>query len=341
MSYRLLFLIGVALLLFSPRSSLETKLPRLQGFMEETEKGGVSSYFTPLARAYIFGNKKGLSKKYLRIHRRLNLMHLMTPSGLHLSSLLLILKPILTKSLFKTILLAMLLMALQWTNHFDSFERMAFFALLRVNPIKTFNQGQSFVLTFLFYFISGQYHQNPLSFTLSFLFLGVLIFGRYRLQIFFLLVLIQSLLCLYFNQSFYFLGAVYGLILSGLSLFLFPALLIETIFRQTFISESWLILLQFIDQLKGPITPTPFYLMTLFYLLYYYPKTRLIFLCLVVFFPIESLTPRKYKAYVSPPPQHYIDRKVTSKKKLIFTYANGMVCRSTLRTDQWSTHCSK
>ena len=134
MSYRLLFLIGFALLLFSPNSSLH-----FNSTYERREEGGANLPFTPLARAYLTGDKKGLSRKIIKHHKNLNLMHLMTPSGLHLSSLLIMTSPIVRTPVLKSLFLSLLFISCYPLVGLDSFIRMILFTILRLNPIKKYS----------------------------------------------------------------------------------------------------------------------------------------------------------------------------------------------------------
>ena len=96
MSYRYIFVIGSALLLFAHFSSRQTTW-QLSGQSQNAKLFSDSSLLTkrmtPIARAYFTGDKSKLKRKVIKAHRKLGLMHLMTPSGLHLSSFFLLIKP--------------------------------------------------------------------------------------------------------------------------------------------------------------------------------------------------------------------------------------------------------
>lgn len=336
MSYRLIFLLGAALLLFSPRSS------SLNSYFRENKKVrlGDNLPLSDLGKAYLLGDKSLLPRKVIKLHQGLNLMHLMTPSGLHLASLLFIVSPVIKKSFIKCFFLLLLLVSLQITPGFDSFERMTVFALLRCQPWVPISSRVSFLLTFIFFILSGQYESNPLSFSLSFLFLGALLYSRHRLEMIFFITLVQSLISFSFQQPFYLFSILWGFLLSLVSVVLFPLMAIERIFPNDYISILWLWTLKFFYHLKGVSVYPPVLLLSLLYLNSRYPKLKKLSVILYFIFLIPSLNIHRSGTFISPPPKGYSSKKSPKKGLYIFSYDNGMICRSRMRTHHWSTHCS-
>lgn len=294
---------------------------------------------SPLVRAYLFGDKSNLSRKTKEIHRDLNLQHLMTPSGLHLASLLFLIGLLSKSKLWRFFFLIVLAMATYPYDGIDSFKRMILFGLIRTNPFFKVSLLHSFIITFFLTFIGGQYSENPLSYSLSFIFLSILITGRSKLQVFSLLIFIQAILSDWFGRDFFPFGAIYGLILSLVSPFLFPLLLLESLFSWLPISKVWLFFLEYLHGLKGIGLSLPFFILLPPIFFTYRNKLSFIALILSVLFYHRPITPTyKKTVFLSPPPAGAKKmRKLKNGYRLEFE--NGLRCYSRLKVDQWSTHC--
>jgi hypothetical protein len=294
-----------------------------------------------LINAYLTGQKNGLSKTLKKIHQDLNLQHLMTPSGLHLASLLVILG-FFFKNPKAQFAFLLILGILVWPYYgLDSFKRMILFGLFRKNPLRPLSLKSSFFLTFAFAFALGQYLRNPLSFCLSFIFIGALIYTKNRLSTFITLGFLQIIIANWFENSFSPMGILIGLCLSLLSPIIFPLFILEALFPNLPFSFIWieflkalhsLILVKF-DLSLLPIIPFFFYLRSY--------QLRRLALALSIFLTCLPLghmaTP---STYPSPPPSNFIKR-TNLKNGAKFIYDNGMRCYSRLKGDEWSHHCHK
>ncbi len=333
MGYRFLLLFGALLLLLS---DLFLTAPKYA-----TEKSDNPYKLVPLQKAYLLGDKSEMPRKQVNIHKNLGIMHFMTPSGLHLSSLLFFITFILRKKIFSFWISLILLFLLGDVTHLDSFKRMCFFTILKKNPLYSFNNKQSFALTFVYYFLKGQYFENPLSFALSFLFLSILIFSSNRKEMFFSILLIQMMISLYFNNSYFLLGSLYGLSLTFASFLVFPLILIEALLSLHFFTDLWISLLELLNNIKGPELPSFFFFLAATLFLFKSNK-KVKFVCSIIsiFLPIGVLTPTKRWHYSSPPPQNYISMKEINNR-FIVKYENGLICKSQLKIDRWQTYCKK
>ena len=74
-------LLCTSLILFYLASLMPKPAPKYSPYQKST-----------IAKSYLLGQKRGLSRKVKKAHHKLHLLHLMTPSGLHLSSALLFIK---------------------------------------------------------------------------------------------------------------------------------------------------------------------------------------------------------------------------------------------------------
>ncbi|MBL7663918.1 MAG: hypothetical protein JNM93_02205 [Bacteriovoracaceae bacterium] len=127
-----------------------------------------SSFITGYGTRYLKETKPQLEK--------LSLLHLSTPSGLHLSVLVKMFQMAGLKHLFLLSLFTLL-----WVPGFEALKRMIWFR--NINYI-SHDTGFSFLLTFIIDMGLGNFYQNSLSFIFSFLFLGIIIFSRKQLFIY-------------------------------------------------------------------------------------------------------------------------------------------------------------
>lgn len=144
--------------------------------------------------------------------------HLLTPSGVHLIPF--------QRFFRKRIYLFIFSFGFSLLEGFFSLKRMLIFKILKSFSISS---SSSFILTFLLSFFT-HFSKNPFSFTLSFLFFGLLLSKKSLLEPFkiFLLFIQAQILVLYlFNLPFYPLSIVINPILTFLFLRLYPYLLIN------------------------------------------------------------------------------------------------------------------
>jgi predicted membrane metal-binding protein len=170
MNFRLIVFVALVLLIFAPKRRLFSKPTYELPFK-----------LNPLAKAYFLGDKTQLSTKEKKLHQALNLQHLMTPSGLHLSSLLVLFSFLSKRPSFTFFILSLLSFCVFPLSGLLSLKRMIIFGLLKVNPLKKISNTICFWLTFTISYLLGMYFQSPLSFTLSFVFLGALLCSGFRL----------------------------------------------------------------------------------------------------------------------------------------------------------------
>lgn len=177
----------------SHRPAPKIKLPRKTKKAFENKK---NFYFY---RSVVTGQKWGLDKKLKKRLSHLNLMHLMTPSGLHLSSLFLIFF-LLRRKYKRPTQLIELIMCLCFYFFLPGYYSFRRVALLRsffiLNDIRKTNYSkmQIFMFFLITDFLFGTYRYAHLSFYLSTLFLG-LIFSikEFRLYKMYLLFFVAQL----------------------------------------------------------------------------------------------------------------------------------------------------
>ena len=177
-----------------------------------------------LAEGYVTGQKRGIGRKMRRKHRHLNLLHLFTPSGLHFSALLLFLSP-----LFK--LLRLPLFPIYFTPFFFreyyAIKRIAEYKILRylLNKKEWKIDGfWIFLGVFALDFAFGTYRASPLSYSFSYLFLGIIFSIKDSPKIYWPWALLggQILAAYCFETPLTHLGFAFGFCLSALFALLFP-----------------------------------------------------------------------------------------------------------------------
>lgn len=181
------------------------------------------------------GYKIGVDKDLIASFKRLGIIHLLTPSGIHLASVLLVLKKFLNKKIIAALLLV-LLSILAFLSGFHSIKRICIFYILNQKIQST---KYSFCITFLIDLLVGGYANSPLSFALSFMFWGAILFsGKSRILILINLYICQIVSSYFFNSE-----------INILSIFINPIL---TSIFSTFFSilsfNYWINYFSFVDK---------------------------------------------------------------------------------------------
>jgi len=216
----LTFLVFIGLILSIPKSTFTRKAKPICSIESKTD----------LARAYVWGDKSCLSRKTKKLHKDLQLLHLMTPSGLHYTSFALLLSPLMLW-LRKKRAAHFLLRLLVWSyfhgiEKLQAFKRMTLFHLLRA-MIPKLDFRFTFALVFIIDFIFGTYQQAPYSFALSFLFISIIILSESTLTRILHLMLAQICVCLVFHQKWNLIGSILGMLITALFPLLFPLYLLK------------------------------------------------------------------------------------------------------------------
>lgn len=200
-----------AFLLFS-QSQLKTKSPipkqPLPKILLNQKSSFKDSFKKPqnanMAWALTTGERSGISPKVLLAMKELEIGFLMSPSGIHLSAisllLLFIFKRFLPKKAFK--ITRAIFLSFAFFLPFLAIKRLVIMRLIYILPFKKLSIISIFISTFFISFVLGHYTQSPMSFTLSFLFIGTFISLRDHSKIVNLLGLSSShLLIAFFNGN--------------------------------------------------------------------------------------------------------------------------------------------
>lgn len=208
---------------YSPKSEW---VSRVQGhFLAKGNGSDASRFLATLAT----GDKSRLKKKFKRTFKLFGIYHLFTPSGLHLTAILLPFFYFLKKKrskLLKTLLI-LILLSFFWLEKFYSLKRMCLFHILKLLfPKLKFRT--IFILTFFLNFLWGGWSQSPVSFTLSYLFFGSIIFSNTKRQVLSHLFFSQMLVASFFEDYFSPFGFLIGQFFNLTFSLFFPVVTLAT-----------------------------------------------------------------------------------------------------------------
>jgi competence protein ComEC len=191
-----------------------------------------------LAVSYITGDKRRLSLSIRRAHKRLGLYHLFTPSGIHLSAVIgmifLFLKLLKLKSkkirggVLFLVCITPFFLPKMFSMKRISLMRSLFVITRRFKLLKWITPFQLFITSFIIDFFIGTYSSSPLSFSYSFLFLGIIMaVSEDKVTRLPFALLGGQVIIAYFQQSYLsFVGSFLGFGLTFIFTFFFPPLFI-------------------------------------------------------------------------------------------------------------------
>lgn len=168
-----------------------------------------------LYKAIVTGNKKQLEKKTIKNFKQYGLLHLLTPSGLHLSSIVFVLK---FSGILEFITLIFLFFYFFSHNQYFSLERVILFRIIfklfhkKIEKYFDHKLLACFLITITLYCIIGRQSLSPLSLVYSFSFwCTIILFHERKIP----------LIC-YLNLTLYLLSSITGDLIKPLSLVLNP-----------------------------------------------------------------------------------------------------------------------
>lgn len=255
--------------------------------------------------AIITGNKRNLRHKDRKMFRRLNLYHLLTPSGLHLS---IVLSPFkLLKNYQFTGVLLLLNIFLYLIPKYFSLKRTALFHLLR--RLTSFNAKSCFLLVCLFEVSFGSFLQSPGSFIYSFIFWGIILFSSNHKERLLSLFFANVGLSMLNSEAQFFLNLFLTPIITSIFTILYPLL-----FICFFVSQSWpaellykiIQLANYIVTSLGEIHGNIFILLSFFVITQW---KKLLIVCLLL--NMFELNPLSQKAFTLP------NKEINIKKALM------------------------
>jgi hypothetical protein len=241
----LIYLIGFLLLFCSYRDTPKSYKGYKKGSPFTTSRmTSLSKHFNnrtmaTLLNAFITGDKKKISPTVKKKFDNLALSHLFTPSGIHLASLYFLLLPFLKRAKNKLIILIPLLGLSYFFTPFHSIKRIL---LMKVTSVWLDQRDmfKVFLISFTWDFILGTYSLSPLSYSYSFLFLGIIISFQNRPKLFLPVALLGGqIITQYFSDApLTTTGFIWNFALTSLFSFLYPFFFITYFFPQIPFSEE-------------------------------------------------------------------------------------------------------
>jgi competence protein ComEC len=201
-------------------------------------------------RSFITGRKRGVPKELKQAMTRLNLLHLLTPSGLHLSSLFIIFLILRRKITSKWITYSELIICVGIYIFLPGYFSLRRVALLRslflVNKSfnKTFTNLQIFLIFLVLDISFGTFQFSKLSFAYSVLFLGLIFLGKELnfLKLSLLFFSGQVMMAYISNQEISAFSVVFSPILTWIFTLFYPLTFINLIFIKLVNYSEWLVL---------------------------------------------------------------------------------------------------
>ena len=362
---RCLFILLLSLALFFCIESKNTYHYKEPVFLIN-QKEVVQKYFNnnklvSVLFAYTIGGQKEVPRSLTTAHKNLYLIHLFTPSGLHLSSLFFFLTPLLSFLKFRSFnyfFAASLLLTLPpfFLDGFWAVKRVAFLRLLwlvfKKTPLKL-SLFTVFILAFILDFFFGTFKDSPLSFTYSFLFLGLIFAGQKWPSIWLPLFLMlgQFVVCFLQDIPFYPLNFFLGFLLTSLFSLLFPLFFLAFCFPQiSLIAKFFLSIFLFLVEngstfLKN--SPSFFISGDLLILIFLFISSLdfkkkgilLIFFALFHSVPLENFKVVANKSFYLADEKNGIEKILRTEKGYKIHYKEGWVCNYQISNLGMNKYC--
>ena len=223
-------------------SSKKIKLP------SQISKSFHSKKYYKIYRSFITGQKRGIDKKIRKSFQSLQIMHLMTPSGLHFSTILFLLVLLRKKLNSKILLYSELLLCLIiyfFLPGYYSFRRVALLrALFIINKQSTnYNNKIIFSIFLCFDIFWGTYSENPMSFFYSSLFLGIIFLSNhksiYQISLFFFIA--QCFTAFAMEQHTNLMNIIFSPFMTYLFMGVYPLISINILFLDFVNYSQWIV----------------------------------------------------------------------------------------------------
>ena len=207
-----------------------------------------SKKYYKIYRSFITGEKRGIDKKIRRSFQSLQIMHLMTPSGLHFSTILFILVLLRKRLDSKVLLYGELVFCLSTYYFLPGYFSLRRVALLRAlfivnkESIKYSNKTIFFIFLCLDIFW-GTYNENPMSFFYSSLFLGVIFLSNHKniIQISLFFFIAQCFTAFAMEQHTNLMNLIFSPLMTYIFIGVYPLISINILFLDHFNYSQWLV----------------------------------------------------------------------------------------------------
>ena len=205
------------------------------------------------------GDKSNIKRVYKEALKEFGLIHLLTPSGIHLSSILGIFLVFLPRKYHIGIFLMALFTFITIPGLY-SLKRVIYFQIITFFLKGRYKNQLGFVLTFLLDALLGGFIASPLSYAYSFLFWGVIIFSTSSTLKTILNLFFAQLIAVYFTSgSVNLFSIIINPILTAIYSFLFPLFslnywILDIDWLTSHIVELHILLLNLLAFIKGHLS---------------------------------------------------------------------------------------
>jgi len=212
--------------------------PRINNFLTTHKKKLLSSFknknLALLLNSFITGNKTKIPKTILTNYKLKSLKHLFTPSGIHYSSVYIVILFLMSfvikiKKIKIKLFISIISLSVFYLQKFYSLKRIVLFYLFK--NISNFlglklSNFTIFLSVFVIDYYFGSFQKSPLSFTFSFLFLGTILSCGPTLKMRFVgIMFAQLIISIVLDQNFNIIYSIQGFLLTSLFSFIFPIVL--------------------------------------------------------------------------------------------------------------------
>ncbi len=308
---------------------------------------------TPLLRALVTGEKYGLKAKVIKQLKDIGAIHLLTPSGLHLSVILLFTKKIFKNKLFQILILISSFLLSLYTNSFFSLRRMSSFYLFK-NYFSTIN---SFLLTFFIDYVFGSFHESPVSWMFSYLFIGIIIFNSKAIALPLYLFLGQCLINFIFVKKVYLLSFFTNQIATFIFSCLYPFIfilytisqIVDLLFINSYLEKTLIIIINTINSYTViiPSIELNFSFIIILLLVVSGAKKKNLLICLFILYshPLykfeKSPSISRYKNFIISPPLISGSKIIYKKNKIIIKSKKKKCSLKLYREHLWQIKCKR
>lgn len=291
------------------------------------------------------GRSAPLSKIIKDKYKVLGLNHIFTPSGFHLSAVLFPFMKFLSKNSHQFILLSIVAILISQLSGFAALKRMI---LIKINQ-KLINTETGFILGILLDMLFGSFQENTLSFTFSFLFLGIIYSGRNAIGLVFWFFLGQVFIAYFQNLHMSPLILIFSPILNLVFGFIMPFLFVLSIPLWGWQLKCGILLLKYsqhlVDMCFFLISKFPTFEINIFTLFIFLTlvckKWKLLILSL--FFLSTELNPHPNKNFTVSKtefsPKGAIIKTIYKERHVTVYFKDGK-CRMRLANGYWWENCS-
>jgi hypothetical protein len=289
------------------------------------------------------GNKASFNYHNKNLLKRFGLLHLLTPSGLHLSSILGLMLIFLPRK-FHIVVFVVTLAFFINNPALYSLKRVLYFQIIRYFCKSS---KLSFLMAFFVDYITGGFYKSVLSYAYSFLFWGVIIFSPKNYWILCKNLFIAQLVAINFNQdSINFFTLIINPVFTSLYSTLFPLMSLNywlldiAILKDAIIKFHHMLLelLWYLDQQLKIFELRPHFV---FFALPFLSGLKIHYYLILLVIPFELNKTSLHKpglAKVFYPLKSNDEMMSSDSKKIHFV---GLNCRKKFKENYWDFYCKK